>query len=87
MASIWSCVTYTVVACWARWRFLISALIDSRISASSVHFADPQATGTAKGWLSYMNAVIVLPDISLKGHYTVTARVNHRPVKLGFLAV
>ena len=34
-----------------------------------------------------MNAEIVLPSVSLKGHYTMSARVNGHAVKLRFNAI
>jgi len=57
-----------------------------RITASSATFADPNARSTANGWLTWMNAEIVFPSVSLKGRYTLTARVNGHPVKLPFNA-
>jgi hypothetical protein len=58
-----------------------------RITAGTASFTDPNARGTAKGWLTWMNAEIVFPSVSLKGQYTFTARVNGHPVKLPFRAV
>ena len=57
-----------------------------RITAARANFSDATARATAKGWLNRMNAEIIFPSVSLRGHYTLTAHVNGHPVKLSFKA-
>jgi hypothetical protein len=56
------------------------------IDAESANFRDPNAAATARGWLRWMNAEILIPSTPLKGQYALSARVNGHPVTLPFTA-
>jgi len=58
-----------------------------RLSSTTRAFTDPQASSTARGWLSWMNAVVVLPSAQLDGTYVLSAHVDGHLVHRHFTAV